>query len=384
MTVDDDVANACLFLASDASRQITGVDLPVDGGWAMLVSAAIRQPPISSSATARSSHRNAVIEASVAIADGKILAVGADAAMPPARETVDAKGLHVLPGAIDVHVHFRDRLSRTRRTGRAVSRAAFGGCTTVFDMPNTIPPTANADILAAKHEIASSKAFCRYGLYGLLGADTIEHVPALVSGGVIGFNVTWATLSQNPVADNGRMLEGFEVVAKTGKRISLACRNKLDHGNAARRSCAPPAAPIRSRISHPACRRLPSKPSAAPAILSEWTGARIHIPCTSRPLMNCGRCAKPKARGVDITGEDRAALSDALGGRLREVRRRHPRSIRRCARSTIRNRCGSGTGRRHHRHVSPPTTRRIRLKKKPATTSGPSIAASPASNCRCR
>ena len=36
ITVDNDVANACLFLASDASRQITGVDLPVDGGWAML------------------------------------------------------------------------------------------------------------------------------------------------------------------------------------------------------------------------------------------------------------------------------------------------------------------------------------------------------------
>jgi NAD(P)-dependent dehydrogenase (short-subunit alcohol dehydrogenase family) len=36
VTVDADVANACLFLASDASRQITGVDLPVDGGWAML------------------------------------------------------------------------------------------------------------------------------------------------------------------------------------------------------------------------------------------------------------------------------------------------------------------------------------------------------------
>ncbi len=36
ITVDEDVANACLFLASDVSRQITGVDLPVDGGWAAL------------------------------------------------------------------------------------------------------------------------------------------------------------------------------------------------------------------------------------------------------------------------------------------------------------------------------------------------------------
>ena len=36
ITQDADVANACLFMASDVSRQITGVDLPVDGGWAML------------------------------------------------------------------------------------------------------------------------------------------------------------------------------------------------------------------------------------------------------------------------------------------------------------------------------------------------------------
>ena len=36
VTNDIDVANACLFLASDVSRQITGIDLPVDGGWAML------------------------------------------------------------------------------------------------------------------------------------------------------------------------------------------------------------------------------------------------------------------------------------------------------------------------------------------------------------
>jgi 3-oxoacyl-[acyl-carrier protein] reductase len=36
VSTGEDVANACLFLASDVSRQITGVDLPVDGGWALL------------------------------------------------------------------------------------------------------------------------------------------------------------------------------------------------------------------------------------------------------------------------------------------------------------------------------------------------------------
>src|SRR5258707_14358107 len=51
---------------------------------------------------------DAAIPASVAIKDGAVLAVGAAEAMPAAKETLDATGLHVLPGAIDVHVHFRD------------------------------------------------------------------------------------------------------------------------------------------------------------------------------------------------------------------------------------------------------------------------------------
>ena len=51
---------------------------------------------------------DSVFPASIAIKDGKIIAVGSADAMPPAAETLDATGLHVLPGAIDVHVHFRD------------------------------------------------------------------------------------------------------------------------------------------------------------------------------------------------------------------------------------------------------------------------------------
>src|SRR5262245_49753281 len=90
---------------------------------------------------------DSAVPASVAIKDEKILAVGAADAMPPAREMLDAKGLHVLPGAIDVHVHFRDPgypYKEDWQSGTAA--AAFGGVTTVFDMPNTIPPTGNAEI----------------------------------------------------------------------------------------------------------------------------------------------------------------------------------------------------------------------------------------------
>ncbi len=49
-----------------------------------------------------------VVTASIAVADGRIEAIGAAHAMPDAAEAIDAIGLHILPGAIDVHVHFRD------------------------------------------------------------------------------------------------------------------------------------------------------------------------------------------------------------------------------------------------------------------------------------
>ena len=102
---------------------------------------------------------DAVIEASIAIKDGKILAIGADSAMPPAKEVFDVTGMHILPGAIDDHVHFRDPGYPHKEDWESgTAAAAFGGVTCVFDMPNTIPPTANGDILAAKHAIAAARA----------------------------------------------------------------------------------------------------------------------------------------------------------------------------------------------------------------------------------
>ena len=76
-------------------------------------------------------------DAAVAIKDGRILAIGEERALPSARETFDATGLHLLPGAIDVHVHFREpgyTHKEDWQTGTAA--AAMGGVTTVFEMPN--------------------------------------------------------------------------------------------------------------------------------------------------------------------------------------------------------------------------------------------------------
>src|SRR5256885_7709612 len=164
-----------------------------------------------------------VIEASIAIKDGKICAVGAADAMPSARETVDVSGMHLLPGAIDVHVHFRDPgYPHKEDFASGTAAAAFGGVTTVFDMPNTIPPTGTAEALAAKHRLAAENAHVDFGLYGLLGEDTIEHVPALVENGIIGFKLYMGnTFGKIPTPSTGAMLEAFEVVARTGRRVSL-------------------------------------------------------------------------------------------------------------------------------------------------------------------
>jgi dihydroorotase len=244
-----------------------------------------------------------VFDASIAVRDGRILSVGSAESMPPAAQTIDAAGLHVLPGAIDVHVHFRDPgYPHKEDWATGTAAAAFGGVTTVFDMPNTIPPTGTPDVLAAKHAIAATKAHVDYGLYGLLGEDTIDAVPALVDGGVIGFKCYMGnTFGKIPSPSTGAMLEGFEVVAKTGKRISLhAETNSVMERRETRLRAAGRTDPLAHVASRPAVVAIEAVSRAA--ILAEWTGARIHILHISsadelRPLRDA------KARGVDITGE---------------------------------------------------------------------------------
>ena len=244
-----------------------------------------------------------VVEANVAIKDGTIIAVGVAGAMPQAREMLDASGLYVLPGAIDVHVHFRDPgYPHKEDFASGTAAAAFGGVTTVFDMPNTIPPARTADALAGKHRVAAEKAHVDFGLYGLLGEDTIEHVPALVEGGVIGFKLYMGnTFGRIPCPSTGAMLEAFEVVVPTGKRISLhAETNSIMERREVRLRGAGRLDPLAHLASRPAVVAVEAVSRAA--LLAEWTGARIHILHISsaeelRPLREA------KARGVDITGE---------------------------------------------------------------------------------
>src|ERR1700722_12844630 len=246
---------------------------------------------------------DAEVRASIAIKDGKIHAIGAGEGMPAASETVDATGMPILPGAIDVHVHFRDPgYAHKEDFGSGTAAAAFGGVTTVFDMPNTIPTVANAEVLSTKHKLASEKAYVAYGLYAVLGEESLEHIPELVEAGVIGFKCYMGnTFGRIPSPSTGAMLELFELEAPTGKRISLhAETNSIMERRESRLRAAGRTEPIAHLASRPAV--VAVEAVARAAILAEWTGARIHVLHISsaaelRPL------AEAKARGVEITGE---------------------------------------------------------------------------------
>src|ERR1700704_466886 len=79
---------------------------------------------------------------------------------------VDARGMYVLPGAIDVHVHSRDPGFPDKEDfGTLTAAAAAGGVTTVIDMPNTVPAVDSDGVLEAKAALARSKARVDFGLW---------------------------------------------------------------------------------------------------------------------------------------------------------------------------------------------------------------------------
>ncbi|MFN7634455.1 MAG: dihydroorotase, partial [Acetobacteraceae bacterium] len=186
------------------------------------------------------------------------------------------------------------------RTG--TEAAAMGGTTTVFEMPNTHPPTRSAAELAQKSALAHEKACVDFGLYGLLAEDNVGEIEGLVAAGANAFKCFMGNTCGNlPSPSTGAMLEAFEILARHGHRISLHAETasvmawRQERLRAAGRN--DPLAHIAARPDIVAVEAV-----SRAAVLAEWTGARIHVLHISsaaelRPL------ADAKARGVDVTGE---------------------------------------------------------------------------------
>src|SRR5689334_14220809 len=111
----------------------------------------------------------------LAILNGGIVDIGLN--IPDsARETTDARGLHVFPGVIDSHVHFNEpgRMEwEGNETGSAANAA--GGGTMFFDMPlNAHPPTIDAASFDRKVAAAEAKSFADFALWGGLVPENIN------------------------------------------------------------------------------------------------------------------------------------------------------------------------------------------------------------------
>ena len=82
------------------------------------------------------------------------------------QKILDANNLLVLPGIIDTQVHFREPGSTDVEDLESGSKAAvLGGVTSVFEMPNTNPPTSNQTEFNKKLSLAKSRMFTNYAFY---------------------------------------------------------------------------------------------------------------------------------------------------------------------------------------------------------------------------
>lgn len=115
----------------------------------------------------------------IGIRDGRIAEIG-NLSAASAGESIDCKGLHVLPGVIDSQVHFREPGLTHKEDLETGSRAAvMGGVTSVFEMPNTNPLTTSAETLEGKLKAAHHRMHCDFAFWMGGTRENTQHLPEL-------------------------------------------------------------------------------------------------------------------------------------------------------------------------------------------------------------
>jgi dihydroorotase len=105
------------------------------------------------------------VEADIGARGGRIVAIG-DLGRAAAAETLDARGLEVLPGAIDTQVHMREPGNEHKEDLETGTKAALlGGVSAVFEMPNTRPSTTTQDLLEDKLKRAKGRAWVDHAFF---------------------------------------------------------------------------------------------------------------------------------------------------------------------------------------------------------------------------
>src|SRR5690242_12682484 len=240
------------------------------------------------------------VSADVAIEDGQIAEIGPELA-GASRET-DARGLFVLPGLIDVHVHFNEP-GRTHWEGAATgSRAlAAGGGTLFFDMPlNSTPCCINAREVDRKREALGRASVTDFGVWGGLVPGAVGEMAEMAGRGVVGFKAFMCDsgLAEFPRADDQTLRDGMAEAATLHLPVAVHAESHEITQSLSR-----------SMRAHDVRAFLESRPVAAEteAIeralqLARETGASLHIVHVSTGR-GVSLAAEARAHGVDVSIE---------------------------------------------------------------------------------
>jgi len=236
-----------------------------------------------------------------AVRDGGVVEVGER--VGTGAEEIDATGLVVVPGLVDVHVHLREPGMTEKEDFFSGTRAAAaGGVTTVVDMPNTVPPVATAEIFAAKLAAVAPKAHVDFGLYGMLGQDNAGEIADLAGLGALGLKVFMGrTTGDNPCPDDAAIFTGLRRARDAGLVVGAHAENdKVLRLLASELRAAGRTDPVAHLESRPSF--VEEEAVARFITLARGAGARAHIHHLSTAagldLVNAARL-----RGQDVTCE---------------------------------------------------------------------------------
>jgi allantoinase len=231
------------------------------------------------------------------------VAVGPE--LPGAAEEIDARGLHVFPGLIDVHLHF-NQPGRTDWEGAATgSRAlAAGGGTLFFDMPlNSTPCTVNAGAFDLKRAALDQSSIADFGLWGGLIPGNLPQMAELAERGVVGFKAFLCDsgLPEFPRADDLTLFDGLREAARLGLPVAVHAESQeITHG-LARRIAPQDRGTVRAFLaSRPVIAELEAIQRAI--LLAREAGAKLHIVHVSSGR-GVALAAEARAKGVDVSIE---------------------------------------------------------------------------------
>jgi allantoinase len=243
-------------------------------------------------------------KADLGVSDGKIAAAEPDLE-GTAREEVDARGLHVFPGAIDAHVHFNEP-GRTEWEGFATGTRALaaGGATAYVEMPlNAYPPTNDAESFDLKLAAADASSLVDFALWGGLVPNNLGLLEELAERGVAGFKAfmsTTGTLDFQP-ADDLTLYEGMQKAAELGLPVLVHAENKAITDALYGRSVAALRTTMRDYLaSRPVVAELEAIERAI--LFAEETGCSLHVVHVSTGR-GVALVAEARARGADVTCE---------------------------------------------------------------------------------